>query len=175
MSDGWIHKWISAIWDLFPQNETQVAKFHFKGLSRFMMSRLVSFKMIYNIPGLLPYLGSKPIISLRNSFVFYWFLKCSMSHISFNSLVTCRLFCENRSHIHFPSKSLHKGELNCTNPLNIYVVNLVPLKDTSITGTNFKWISTMFISIWNPYTKELNWADPFDICTPSEWLIIVII
>ena len=30
---------------------------------------------------------------------FYWFLKCSMSHISFSSLVTCHSFCENRSHI----------------------------------------------------------------------------
>ena len=59
--------------------------------------RTLSFKMIYNMPGLLPYLGFKPIISLRNSFVFYWFLKCSISHISFSSLATCRSFCENRS------------------------------------------------------------------------------
>ena len=43
--------------------------------------------------------GPKPIISLRNSFVFCWFLKCSMSHISFCSLTTCRSFCESRSHL----------------------------------------------------------------------------
>ena len=36
---------------------------------------------------------------MRNSFAFYWFLKCSMSHISFSSLATCRSFCENRSHL----------------------------------------------------------------------------
>ena len=44
--------------------------------------------------------GQKPIISFRNSFVFYWFLQCSVSHISFSSLATCRSFCENRSQMY---------------------------------------------------------------------------
>ena len=43
--------------------------------------------------------GPKTVFSLWNSFVFYWFLKCSMSHISFSSLATCRSFCENRSQV----------------------------------------------------------------------------
>ena len=63
--------------------------------------QILSFKVIYNMPGLLPIWGPKPIIfiSLRNSYVFYWILKCSMNHVSFSSLATCRSFCENRSHI----------------------------------------------------------------------------
>ena len=59
----------------------------------------LSFKMIYNMPGLLPYLGSKTHYFLQKFLVFNWFLKCSMSHISFSSLATRRLFCENRSHM----------------------------------------------------------------------------
>ena len=65
-------------------------------------------KMIYNMSGLLLYLGSKPIISLRNPIFFYWFLKCSMSHIFFmhawkailnlptSSLHLCSPFQQNR-------------------------------------------------------------------------------
>ena len=72
----------------------KVQNFHFQ----IHVVQTLSFKMIYMLE-LLPYLGPKPIITLRNSFVFYWFLECSMSRISFSSLVTCRSFCENRSHI----------------------------------------------------------------------------
>ena len=43
--------------------------FYLKVISKFMMFRLKSFKMIYNMSGLLPYLECKK--SLRNSFVFY--------------------------------------------------------------------------------------------------------
>ena len=32
-------------------------------------------------------------LALSQRFVFCWFLKCSLSHISFNSLVTCHSFC----------------------------------------------------------------------------------
>ena len=46
-------------WDLFPQNERQVAKFRLKVIGGFIVFRLLSFKMIYNMPGLLPYLQSK--------------------------------------------------------------------------------------------------------------------
>ena len=34
----------STKWDLFPQNERQVAKFHLKVISRFMMFRLQALK-----------------------------------------------------------------------------------------------------------------------------------
>ena len=91
---------VKAIWDLFPQNERQVTKIHFPDMTR--------FKMVYYMSWLLPYLRSKTIFTLSNSFVFYWFLKCSMSHTSFNSLVTCRSFCDNRSHmLLFKSKNKH--------------------------------------------------------------------
>ena len=82
---------VKAIWDLFPHNDRQVTKIHFQDMTR--------FKMVYYMSWLLPYLKSKTIFSLSNSFVFYWFLKCSMSHTSFSSLATCRSFCDNRSHM----------------------------------------------------------------------------
>ena len=66
----------------------------------------------------------KPIISLRNSFVFCWFLSCSVSRISFSSLAkTYQSFCENRSYMvsnmilkekakHFSSPSWQKRIYN---------------------------------------------------------------
>ena len=72
----------NCTWDLFPQNERQVTKFNFQVMTRFMLFKLLSFKMIYYMSGLMPYLGPKSIISLRNSFVFYWFLICSVSYTS---------------------------------------------------------------------------------------------
>ena len=42
--------------------------------------------------------GPKIIIFLRNPIVFYWFLICSVGHISFSLMATCRSFCKNRSH-----------------------------------------------------------------------------
>ena len=69
---------------------------------------MTRFKMVYYMSWLLPYLRSKTIFTLSNSFVFYWFLKCSMSHTSFSSLATCRSFCDNRSHmLLFKSKNKH--------------------------------------------------------------------
>ena len=79
------------------QNERQVAKFHFQVRTRFILFRLKAVKWYIICQGCCLIWGPKSIISLRNSFVFYWFLKWSMSHISFSSLATCRSFCENRS------------------------------------------------------------------------------
>ena len=59
------------IWDLFPQNERQVAKFHFHVITRFMLFRL-RFKMIYYMSGLLPYLGSKTYYFLENFLLVPW-------------------------------------------------------------------------------------------------------
>ena len=59
----------------------------------------LSFKMMYYMSGSLPILGPKTHYFLEKFLFFYWFLKCSMSHISFSSLATCRSFCGNRSHI----------------------------------------------------------------------------
>ena len=68
-------------------------------ITRFMLFRILSFKMIYILcKGCCFIWGPKPIISLR-SFLFYWFLTCSVSHISFSSLATYCSFCENRSQL----------------------------------------------------------------------------
>ena len=92
-------------WDLFPQNERQVAKFHFQVVTRFMLFRLQALKRHIIYQGCCLIWGPNPIISLRNPFVFYWFLTCSMSHISFSSLATCRSFCENRSQLWYSKLS----------------------------------------------------------------------
>ena len=44
--------------------------------------QIIGFKMIYNIPGILPYLGTEINISLRYSFVFCYLLT-SLSELSF--------------------------------------------------------------------------------------------
>ena len=96
---------VKAIWDLFPQNERQVTKIHFQDMTR--------FKMVYYMSWLLPYLRSKTIFTLSNSFVFYWFLKCSMSHTSFSSLATCRSFCDNRSHMLLFKSKINTSKKHC--------------------------------------------------------------
>ena len=103
------------IWDLFPQNERQVARFYFQVITRFMLLRLSALKWYIICQGCWLIWGQKSMISLRNSFVFYWILKCSMSHISFSSLATCRSFCENRSHIlkNYGHFKLQTGLLRC--------------------------------------------------------------
>ena len=83
---------------LFPQNERRVAKISCPSYNQIHVVQIASFKMVYYKSGLLL---SKPIISVRNSFVFCWFLKWSVSHISFISLLTCRSFNENRSDVTF--------------------------------------------------------------------------
>ena len=102
------------IWDLSPQNEKQVAKFHFQVITRFMLTQTLTLKWYIICQGCCLFWVQKPIISLTDSFVFYWFLKCSMSHVSFSSLkflkcsmshvsfsslATCRSVCENMSHL----------------------------------------------------------------------------
>ena len=74
-------------------------KISFLSYNQIHVVQTLSFKMIYVCYGCCLILGPNPLFTLRNSFVFYWFLKCSMSHISFSSLATCRSFCENRSHM----------------------------------------------------------------------------
>ena len=67
-------------------------KISFPSYSQIHVAQTLSFKMIYYMSWLLPYLRSKNYYFLVNSFVFYWFLKCSMSPISFSSLATCPHF-----------------------------------------------------------------------------------
>ena len=85
-------------------------KISFPSYNQVHVVQTLSFKMIYYMSWLLPYLRSKTYNFLQKFFVFYWFLKCSMSHISFSSLVTCRSFCENRSH---RAEFLHTLFLGC--------------------------------------------------------------
>ena len=86
-------------WDMFSQNERQVAKFHTQVIAIFMFFRFLALKWYIICQGCCFILGPKPIISLRNCFVFYWILTCPVSHLSFSSLVACRSFCENRFHL----------------------------------------------------------------------------
>ena len=128
---------VKAIWDLFPQNERQVTKIHFQDMTR--------FKMVYYMSWLLPYLRSKTIFTLSNSFVFYWFLKCSMSHTSFSSLATCRSFCDNRSHmLLFKSKNKHikKKTFHCCRRHNL------PFLSTIIPSTSPQ-LSTDIRALWS--------------------------
>ena len=133
---------VKAIWDLFPQNERQVTKIHFQDMTR--------FKMVYYMSWLLPYLRSKTIFTLSNSFVFYWFLKCSMSHTSFSSLATCRSFCDNRSHmLLFKSKNKHiKKTFHCCRCHNL------PFLSTIIPSTSPQ-LSTDIRALWS--TDALVW------------------
>ena len=127
---------VKAIWDLFPQNERQVTKIHFQDMTR--------LKMVYYMSWLLPYLRSKTIFTLSNSFVFYWFLKCSMSHTSFSSLATCRSFCDNRSHmLLFKSKNKHiKKTFHCCRRHNL------PFLSTIIPSTSPQ-LSTDIRALWS--------------------------
>ena len=75
------------IWNMFPQNERQVAKCHFHVITRFMLLRLWALQW-YMIQGCCLIWGAEPIISLRTSFyfVFYWFLQFfNKPQISFKS------------------------------------------------------------------------------------------
>ena len=74
-------------------------KISFPSYNQIHIIQTLSFKMIYYMSGLLTIWGPKTHYFLKSSFVFFWFLNCSMSHISLSSLATCRSFCENRSHI----------------------------------------------------------------------------
>ena len=58
--------------------------------------------------GLLHYLGTKTHFLEKFLGLFYWFLKCSKSHISFCSLVTSCSFCENRSHLFRHLRCAHR-------------------------------------------------------------------
>ena len=71
----------------------QVAKFNFQVITRFMMFRLLSFKMIY-VRVLLPIWGPKTHYFLEKFLCFLLTLTCSKSHITFSSLATYRSFCE---------------------------------------------------------------------------------
>ena len=75
--------------------------------------------------------GPKPVISLRNSFVFYRFLKCSVSHISFRFLATCRLFCENMSHIFYQITNSLLADLG-VQLMGLHVLMLDKLQKTDI-------------------------------------------
>ena len=114
----------------------QVTKIHFQDMIR--------FKMVYYMSWLLPYLRSKTIFTLSNSFVFYWFLKCSMSHTSFSSLATCRSFCDNRSHmLLFKSKNKHiKKTFHCCRRHNL------PFLSTIIPSTSPQ-LSTDIRALWS--------------------------
>ena len=59
----------------------------------------LSFKMTYNMPGLLPYLGSKTHYFLEKLVCFLLIFVMFNKPYSFSSLATCRSFCENRSHM----------------------------------------------------------------------------
>ena len=135
---------VKAIWDLFPQNEKQVTKIHFQDMTR--------FKMVYYMSWLLPYLRSKTIFTLSNSFVFYWFLKCSMSHTSFSSLATCRSFCDNRSHmLLFKSKNKHiKKTFHCCRRHNL------PFLSTIIPSTSPQ-LSTDIRALWSTDALVAHW------------------
>ena len=102
------------------------------------------FKMVYYMSWLLPYLRSKTIFTLSNSFVFYWFLKCSMSHTSFSSLATCRSFCDNRSHmLLFKSKNKHiKKTFHCCRR------HKLPFLSTIIPSTSPQ-LSTDIRALWS--------------------------
>ena len=90
---GWNMRPVPTKWETSHKNS-------FESYKQIHDVQTLNFKMIYNMPGLLPYLGSKTHYFLEKFLCFlYWFLKCSMTHISFSSLATCHSFCENRSHI----------------------------------------------------------------------------
>ena len=74
-------------------------KISFPSYCHIHVTQILSFKMIYNMSGLLLHFGSKSYYFLEKLLVFYWFPTCSVSHISFTSLATCRSFCENRFHL----------------------------------------------------------------------------
>ena len=138
---------VKAIWDLFPQNERQVTKIHFQDMTR--------FKMVYYMSWLLPYLRSKTIFTLSNSFVFYWFLKCSMSHTSFSSLATCRSFCDNRSHmLLFKSKNKHiKKTFHCCRRHNLPFLPFSTIVDwytcfMKHRCSSYHWTSAQYCKAW---------------------------
>ena len=64
-----------------------------KSSNQIHVAHNLNFKMIYQ--GAL--FGVQNFFSLRNSFVFYCFLICSVNHCFFHSLATCCLFSDNRS------------------------------------------------------------------------------
>ena len=103
---------VKHIWDLFPQNERQVAKFHFQVKIKFMLFRLLALKWYIICHGCCLIWGPKRIISLEKFLCFLLILKCKMSHISFSSLATCRSFRENRSH--FSISLLYDFEYTCS-------------------------------------------------------------
>ena len=140
---------VKAIWDLFPQNERQVTKIHFQDMTR--------FKMVYYMSWLLPYLRSKTIFTLSNSFVFYWFLKCSMSHTSFSSLATCRSFCDNRSHmLLFKSKNKHiKKTFHCCRRHNLpFLSTIIPSTSLQLsTDIRALWSTDALVALWSFFRK----------------------
>ena len=73
-----------TIWDMFPQSERQTAKFLFQVTGRFILFRFSALKWYIKCQGYCLIWGPKPIISFRNSFVFYWLLTCLVSHIPFS-------------------------------------------------------------------------------------------
>ena len=61
--------------------------------------QILRFKMIYNMLGLLPHLGSKTYFLLEKFLCFnFWYVQWA-----FSSLATFRSFCKKRSHIYISS------------------------------------------------------------------------
>ena len=83
---------------LVPTKWETSRKISFPSYNQIHVAQTQSFKMVYYVR-VDALFWVRIHYSLRNSFVFCWFLECSLSHISFNSLETCRSFCENRSHM----------------------------------------------------------------------------
>ena len=86
-----------TIWDLCPQIERYVTKFHFQVITRFILLRLQALKWYIIGQGSCLIWGAKHIVSLTIPLfsIDFWHVQLV---ISFGSLATYQSFCENRFH-----------------------------------------------------------------------------
>ena len=74
-------------------------KISFESYKQILNVQTLSFKMVYNMPLLLPYLGAKTHYFLEKFLCFLLIFEMFNEPYLFSSLATCRSFCENRSHM----------------------------------------------------------------------------
>ena len=118
------------------------------------------------------YLGSKnPTISWEILFIFYWFLNCSVTLISFSSLVTCCSFHENRSHILFCGKfdKLCSTNTDMMIPLSNFCLKISILSSPIWMNThkcqNGSFLVTLFKKI---IRHDICWSLYFNKYDPSQ-------
>ena len=134
---------------------------------------VTSHAPVYNMVDLLSYWSSRPSISLWNSFFFYWFLTCKMSHFSFTSRQLISHFKRTGlillNAIVYPGKGIlwipqfHQvyGGIKCTIHFEWYIFFSCTLDEWMWTFVHLPLFYNYFETKTKPYKSITNYKNIF--------------